>query len=100
MSMTLATPEYLREVAKNHAGGIPMNALRDAADEIDRLSRQLAEAQGEVERLRLPWRAVDGMDWEYIFSSIGYGGRDRFWRAVLTEMRANLAHAAAMGTKE
>jgi hypothetical protein len=41
----LATPEYLRQVANS----APMtlepwrNSLRDAADEIDRLTRQLAE---------------------------------------------------------
>lgn len=40
--------------------------------------------------LRHPWRAVDGQDWEYLFSKLGYGGRDKFWRAVLSEMRAAL----------
>lgn len=41
----------------------------------------------ETERLRHPWRAVDDMDWDFIMSTLGYGGRERFWRAVLTEMR-------------
>jgi hypothetical protein len=52
MSMTLATPEYLRQVANS----APMtlepwrNLLRDAADEIDRLTRQLAETREALQR--------------------------------------------------
>lgn len=102
MSMTLVN--RLRNTALDRDNFPRMNSERwlpvalavEAADEIDRLSRQLAEARAEVERLRHPWRAVDGMDWEYLFSTIGWGGRDRFWREVLTEMRAELAQSAAM----
>jgi ribosomal protein L12E/L44/L45/RPP1/RPP2 len=38
------------------------NALRDAADEIERLRRQLAEAQAEIERLRCALRIIAGQE--------------------------------------
>ncbi len=54
--------------------------------------RKPTEAANEIERLRHPWRAVDNQDWDYLLkTALGYGGRDKFWRAVLTEMRAALA---------
>jgi hypothetical protein len=46
----------------------------------------------DAARLRTPFRAVDNQDWDYLLNTkLGYGGRDRFWREVLTEMRAALA---------
>lgn len=42
------------------------------------------------ERLRAPWSAVDDQDWQYLASLIPDGGRGRFWKAVLGEMRAAL----------
>ncbi len=51
----------------------------------------LEDALEEIERLRAPFRAVDSLDWDYLLNhAIGHGGRDQFWRAVLTEMRATL----------
>lgn len=46
--------------------------------------------QAENERLRKPWRAVDAHDWQYIASVIPDGGRGRFWKSVLSEMRIAL----------
>jgi hypothetical protein len=46
--------------------------------------------ENDIAALRRPWRAVDDQDWNYIMSVIGDGGRDRFWKAVLTEMRTAL----------
>jgi hypothetical protein len=49
--------------------------------------------RAEINRLRLPFACVDDMDWEYLLGphALGMGGRDQFWRAVLTQMRAALA---------
>lgn len=48
------------------------------------------EAADEIERLRAPWHAVDNEDWRYIVGLIPDGGRGRFWKAVLYDMRAAL----------
>lgn len=59
----------------------------DLLDDFARL-----EAADEIERLRRPWRNVDATDWEYIMDALGDRplGGDRFWKAVLTEMRGAL----------
>lgn len=49
----------------------------------------------EIERLRDPFRAVDAQDWEFVMGALPDGGRGRFWKAVLTEMRAALEEKAA-----
>lgn len=46
----------------------------------------------DAERLRKPWQAVDAMDWDFVIGALSDGGRGRFWKAVLTEMRAALAN--------
>lgn len=46
--------------------------------------------QAEMAKLRRPWRAVDAQDWQYINSVIPDGGRGRFWKQVLAEMRVAL----------
>lgn len=65
---------------------------KDARDfELDRL-------HVEIERLRRPWSAVVDTDWDFILNkTIGYGGHERFWRAVLTEMREALPPQEASG---
>ena len=45
----------------------------------------------EISLLRKPWRGVDDQDWQYIASVIPDGGRGRFWKQVLAEMRAALS---------
>jgi hypothetical protein len=47
-----------------------------------------AELRAENERLRAPWRNVDERDWIDAFALLGDGGRGKFWRAVLAEMRS------------
>jgi hypothetical protein len=44
----------------------------------------------EIERLRAPLRNVDDKDWIDIFALLGDGSRAKFWKSVLTEMRAAL----------
>ena len=70
------------------------------ADDVKYLALEVGNLEVELDRrlqenvaLRAPWRAVDAMDWEYIMSALGDGGRDRFWKAVLAEMRAALPSA-------
>lgn len=46
--------------------------------------------EGEIKQLRAPFRSCDDQDWQYIASVIPDGGRGRFWKAVLGEMRAAL----------
>jgi hypothetical protein len=48
------------------------------------------EAAAEIDRLRRPFRAVDAQDWQYIASIIPDGGRGRFWKSVLAEIRVAL----------
>lgn len=54
------------------------------------LEETVARHAVTIMQLRNPWRAVDGQDWDYLFSVIPDGGRGRFWKAVLTEMRTAL----------
>ena len=42
--------------------------------------------------LRDAFRHVDDHDWNYLLSTLGYGGRARFWHAVFVEARAALAN--------
>lgn len=67
--------------------------LRKIQDDerVDFHARGYAEfGADEIERLRRPYRAVDAEDWKYIMDALGDGGRGRFWKAVLIEVRAAL----------
>ena len=75
----------------------PIHEVDELRAEIKRLTAltiEHAQITGELvkdnERLRAPWRAVDAVDWDYVMGSLGHGGRDRFWKEVLTEMRRAL----------
>jgi hypothetical protein len=63
---------------------------RDDID-IPNMAANLVKMHKDNERLRKPWRAVDDRDWQYIASIIPDGGRGRFWKSVLAEMRAALS---------
>lgn len=77
-----------------------MDALKrtDAQDLAD--YRQAATVEAGLRRefhqkfmaLRMPFACVDEQDWDYILGAIGDGGRDRFWKVVLTQMRDALKH--------
>lgn len=54
----------------------------------------------EIERLRDPFRAVDAQDWEFVMGALPDGGRGRFWKAVLGEMRAALEQGASVSKTE
>lgn len=41
--------------------------------------------------MRALFRHVDDQDWEYLLSRIGDGGRDRFWKTVIADIRGALA---------
>lgn len=47
-------------------------------------------AATEIEKLRLPFRAVDAEDWAFLMERLGDGGRGRFWKSVFAELRAAL----------
>lgn len=64
------------------------------------LSERITRAESDVRRLLKPWRAVDAQDWQYLVSVIPDGGRGRFWKAVLGEMRAALENRAETSTPE
>lgn len=40
------------------------------------------------------FRNVGADDWHYLLGKLGWGGRDRFWRAVFEELRPALANSA------
>lgn len=54
-----------------------------------------AALRAEIVRLREPWQGVLEDDWAYILSLPGDGGRGRFWKEVLTKMRAAFTAPAA-----
>lgn len=60
--MTLATPEYLREIARLTSGNREMyrNACKDAADEIERLCGILSRL---LPRLIADDESPEGEDW-------------------------------------
>ncbi len=60
------------------------------AEIIDGRLAALEARDDVIASLRRPWRAVDDQDWQYIASIIPDGGRGRFWKSVLAEMRAAL----------
>lgn len=66
------------------------DAARCEADFSRGIATNIVEAADEIERLRDPYRAVDDEDWQFIMSKLGNGGRGRFWKAVLTEVRGAL----------
>jgi len=67
------------------------NAARKS--DLDADKELLTRAANEIERLRTPFRSVDNQDWEYLLNehALGDGGRDRFWKTVLREMRDALS---------
>lgn len=54
------------------------------------MMEEIGAKNNEIAKLRRPYRAVDGEDWDFIMGILGDGGRGRFWKAVLTEVRAAL----------
>jgi len=79
-----------------------------AAAEIERLEAEIDDerqahqvcvemrnaAVAEIERLWAPFRGVDSFDWAFLMGALPDGGRGRFWKAVLQEMRAALEQGA------
>jgi hypothetical protein len=55
-------------------------------------SCQGCRAAREIASLRHPFRGCDNMDWNYLASVIPDGGRGRFWKSVLGEMKAALSN--------
>ena len=73
------------------------DTFTQCADEIERLTLKAEShneaakaALAEVDRLRAPFRAADDQDWEYLLSLLDDGGRGRFWKAVIAEIRSAL----------
>lgn len=62
--------------------------------------RQRAKYEAEIERLRAPFRACDEEDWQYLASVIPDGGRGRFWKAVLREVRGALFVQPSLQARE
>lgn len=58
---------------------------------------ELTAARARIAALDGAFRCVDDQDWEYLLSQIGHGGRDRFWREVLSDARAVLHEAGDAG---
>jgi hypothetical protein len=51
--------------------------------EIDRRLRKLYAVEFSL-------RSVDDQDWDFLLGQLGDGGRGRFWKAVVGELRAAL----------
>lgn len=61
------------------------------------MSKPRNRIDGRLEKLHkieLATLAVDDQDWDYLVSKLGYGGRDRFWRSVIENLRPALSKAA------
>ena len=94
MQQGLSMPQTMQNVLKR------TNA-QDLAD-----YKQAASVEAGLRRefydkfmaLRLPFAACDNQDWEYILGAIGDGGRDRFWKEVLRQMRAALERTEKPGS--
>jgi hypothetical protein len=71
-------------------------AHEETAENLNGFILAHAAARQDAERVRHPWRAVDNQDWDFLFSKIGWGGRERFWRLVLEETRTALQGATAV----
>jgi hypothetical protein len=53
----------------------------------------LREIEGRLSRLHRiehAMKAVDDQDWDYLKSKLGDGGRDRFWKEVIRDLRVAL----------
>lgn len=80
--------EELRKIARDWT-----NCPTDQAEVNDARTdwkAALTAAQADNARFRSPFEHADGMDWDYLDSRLGQGGRDKFWRAVFAEFRAAL----------
>jgi len=71
---------------------IDADELRAAANFIERLSRSSDRTTAPIRNdMRALFHHVDDQDWEYLLSRIGDGGRDRFWKTVIADIRGALA---------
>jgi hypothetical protein len=60
------------------------DGLKKAADEIEQLRRDL-------HAIKFALRSVDDQDWDFLLGQLGDGGRGRFWKTVVNELRPALA---------
>ncbi len=56
-------------------------------DALHRIERRL----GRFWEVEQAMRSVDNQDWEYLLGLLGEGGRDRFWKEVLRDLRKALS---------
>lgn len=79
-------------VARLRAAAVLLDTEQCAAIGLAGTAGVCGDAADEIERLRRPWSAVVDTDWDFLLNkTIGYGGHEQFWRAVLTEMREALS---------
>jgi hypothetical protein len=97
MSMTIRRPLDFNDAGAGDdepVKGVLQGHIREWHDELDRLTRQLAEAQGVIETL-----VADIEDYERVNNLAPSPGKPDCWQSV-TRAKAVLSQSAAMGTTE
>lgn len=80
-----------RRVAGKLTSILNTDSIRPAALQSAPIASAAAGPVEEEDALYKAFKHADDEDWKYILSTVGFGGRARFWHAVLTEARAALA---------
>ena len=55
--------------------------------------KEIERRLNKLHRIEEIFCCADDQDWEYLLSRIGDGGRDRFWKSIITDLRPALKNA-------